>query len=197
MITASATVLGAVLGAIVPGLLHHSAPRAASRPTGALTRPALQPTHPNLSPTPATSPPTNRPEYLSNMAGQVTSDNSPQTNSWTMQENAYPHSIGYPGECYADSVNYDLKNTSYSWFDATVGVNDDADQMDQGTQVTFTVIVNPGNKQSTTTATWGAPRPIRIPIHGATMLTLETATGLGCLESSGSVAVWGNARLIP
>ena len=114
-----------------------------------------------------------------------------------MEENAYPHSIGYPGECYGDSVNYDLKNTSYSWFVANVGVNDGADSMDQGTQVTFTVVVNPGNTQYTRKATWGKPKPIRIAIHGATMLTLETITGMGCLESAGSVAVWGNARLLP
>ena len=108
----------------------------------------------------------------------------------------FPNSIGYAGDCSIDSVNYVL-NGAYQWFDATVGVNDDASQDDQTTAVEFTVIVNPGNKQINAQPQWEQPASFHVPVVGATELTLETNTDLGDCLSGESEAVWGNARLVP
>ncbi len=132
-----------------------------------------------------------------------------------MLKHLYASSIGYPGVqnlCgwgSALSVTYSL-NGRYKAFDATVGVNDTADQADQGppstaTPVYFTVYGNPGGGSMTTlannvTAEWGNPKPIQVNVRGATMLTLITSidapANLTCLAPD-SKAVWGNARLLP
>jgi NPCBM/NEW2 domain len=143
------------------------------------------------------------PEYLADMSYQVaTGTNSPQTNTtdtpWSLGGTPYPNSIGYAGDVSTDSVNYTIKGSPYGWFDATVGVNDNAAVSDQGIQVQFTVIVNPGNRQYTETVQWDQPATFHVNIRGAAMLTLETNTFFNDINlSSSSYAVWGNARLAP
>ena len=138
--------------------------------------------------------------YLASMNGQAANDSdTPQIHQWTMQGTAYPNSIGYDGTYSVESVQYDLKGTHDSWFDATVGINDEADTLNQGEQFGFTVIMNPGNRQSTYNASWDQPTPIHLALDGATVITLQTDTSGGTDFSlfPGSVALWGNARLTP
>jgi NPCBM/NEW2 domain-containing protein len=209
-ITAAGGILAAVL-AVAGGWLHYSGPGSAAAPAQTVSSPAAPPANhprPSTNSTPPTSQPTtaSAPVYLAALTGK---GDVPQSGSWTMLSHLYTHSLGYAGAggCGSTpSVNYAL-NGKYKSFDATVGVNDTADQADQGppttaTQVHYTVYANPGGGQMTTvadvTAEWGNPQNIHVNVHGASLLTLQTSgdNPATCLAFD-SEAVWGNARLLP
>jgi len=134
------------------------------------------------------------------MNGEVTGgSDSPELNHWAMLGTVYQNSIGYDGTDYGESIQYVLKGAHYSWFDATVGINDGAVDLNQGEQFGFTVVMNPGDREYNYSAAWDSPTPIHLALNGATVITLETDTTGGTDFSlfPGSVALWGNARLTP
>jgi hypothetical protein len=200
IITAASGIIVAVIGAISAigaGWLNYTGP-GSSTPQSAspMTKPAQASPTASQSPKPKLA---NSSAYLTTVPGQASSDSDTlQNGQWTILGTTYPHSVGYNGTDSVESISYSLKGKSYSWFDATVGVNDDADTLNQDTPITFTVMLSPGDTQATYTASWHKPQSIHLPLHGATLLTLQTDTTGGLYSLfPGSVAVWGNARLTP
>jgi hypothetical protein len=205
-IGAAGVILAAVISA-ANGWLHYTGPGSTPPPAQAASRPASPPANPpqsSTNPTPATSPQspatTSGTVYLASMNSLVASgSDTPKIHQWIMQGTAYPNSLGYDGTSSVESVQYDLKGTHCSWFDATVGINDAANVLNQNEQFGFTVTMNPGNRQYTYNASVGQPTPIRLALHGATVIALQTDTSGGSNFSlfPGSVALWGSARLTP
>jgi hypothetical protein len=151
------------------------------------------------SPTPSVSSrqgPDATQQYLANLSVSTNTD-QPQDNSWTMEGRTYADSIGYPEVGEEESATYKLTGRFRSFL-VTVGVNDDANPMDQGIDIEFAVYANPGGgaitELSDTTAQWGHTKSINVNIAGATTLTLTTSSPSG-LTSPDSVAVWGTPRL--
>jgi Swt1-like HEPN/NPCBM/NEW2 domain len=139
----------------------------------------------------------NSPQYLAGLNGDSGDTDTPQDGSWIMQGKTYAHSIGYAQLGQEVSLTYELKR-SYNYFIATIGINDNADPMDQNTSVEFIVYGNPNGGSivslSDETVQWGKPALIDVNVRGATTLRLVTSSYEG-LVSVSSVAVWGNARL--
>lgn len=159
---------------------------------------------PSSSAQPSSS--TGPPVYLADQPIDPGSTSPPQTGTWSMLHHSYARSIGYLGDnnvCGPDSatISYGLGGR-YQWFQATVGLNDDAAPADQemasNTGADFTVQANTGGGSMRTIFDgqewWGHPVQIQVSVVDATLLQLETN---GCLSSSDSVAVWGSARLLP
>jgi NPCBM/NEW2 domain len=202
-ITAAGAVLAAAMG-LAGGWFHYSGPgsTAPSAPTASpLASAPANHGRPSANPTPADSPQspatTGDTVYLANMNGEVAGDSDrPQLSQWAMLDTVYPNSIGYVGTDQLESIQYNLKGTHYSWFDATVGINDGADDLNQGEQFGFTVIMNPGDREYDYNAAWDSPTSIHLALNGATVLTLQTDTTGGIFSLfPESVALWGNARL--
>ena len=170
-----------------------------ANPSGNATPRASPDASPSSSP--QAGAPTGPRVYLADMSGDPASTTPPQTGTWGMLDHSYTHSIGYPGDCSTETVNYSLAGR-YQRFQATVGLNDDADPEDQGTASSdgadFTVFANTGGGSmrsvSTGQAFWGHPITVSVSVAGATLLQLQTGS---CFDSSSSVVVWGNASLLP
>lgn len=140
--------------------------------------------------------------YLADMTADPSNYDSPQPNTWKMVGMTYPHSLGYPGGfCSSDEISYSLGG-HYQRFQATVGLNYDADLQDQDTAsndgANFTVKADTGGggmkEVFSGHAFWDRPIKVDVPVAGATMLQLTTDA---CLNSSNSFAVWGSPSLLP
>jgi Swt1-like HEPN/NPCBM/NEW2 domain len=154
---------------------------------------------PSTGPSPTAQATSNSPQYLAGLPADSGDSDAPQSGSWTIQGHTYAHSIGYGGLGQSVSITYELKG-SYRAFLATIGVNDDADPIDQNTPVEFIVYGNPGGGSNSVlsdqTVQWGKPGSVDVDLRGATTLTLVTESASGLISPS-SIAVWGNARLFP
>jgi len=121
-----------------------------------------------------------------------------------MAGKSYSNSLGYPGypsfASETESVSYKLPR-GYHWFEATVGLNDQAGNDDRGNATNqgavFTVYTNADGSLHQIYQVqpfWGKPSTIDINIGNATELMLSTEN---MLEDNSSEAVWGTARVTP
>lgn len=119
-----------------------------------------------------------------------------------MAGNSYGNSLGYPAPFTfeTESVTYQLPR-GYHWFEAMVGLNDQAGTDDRGDAdnqgAVFTVYANVGGSLHQVYQVqpfWGKPRPIHVSVAGATELMLSTDN---MLDDSSSEAVWGSAEVVP
>lgn len=140
-----------------------------------------------------------RPLYLSGLTGSTARyDASPPENgSWAISGVDYPHSLGYPDLSSQEFVTFQF-NSSYQYFEATVGVADGADPSDQNTAVDFEVDTGSGSQLGSADAQYGHPALIKIKVTGISSVTLYTDPsefGFNYGDND-SIAVWGNAELI-
>ncbi len=137
-------------------------------------------------------------QYLVDATIIKASPGPPATGNWDMQHHLYEHSVGYPELSSHQTVSY-LLNGHYSWFQATVGLNDETTPKDQTVPVIFTVIAMRGSVQvnsRTIRTRYGAPQTIVLEISGADTLKIETYPAGAPLTNRDSIAMWGSAGLV-
>lgn len=169
-------------------------PAAVASPTGISAPPS----------TPHTPSTTLKPLYLDTLTGTTNQDDTqaaaPESGSWQLGTQAYPHSLGYSADLnlcdLSQSVTYAIPG-GYQFLVATVGVSDTpTDTSGQGVAVSFEVDDGSGNQLGSQSAQYGQSEAIRVDIQANTTLTLVTASTRGCFGSGSTEAVWGDAQLI-
>jgi Swt1-like HEPN/NPCBM/NEW2 domain len=139
------------------------------------------------------------PLYLSSLTGSTAGYDTdpPELGSWSISSVDYSHSLGYPDLCLTGYITFEFA-PSYQYFEATVGIADGADPSDQSTPVDFEVDTGSGTELGSTAAQYGHPASIKVNIAGVSSVTLDTSAST-CFNTgdNDSIAVWGNAELIP
>jgi hypothetical protein len=161
-------------------------------PTGSIST-QVSPTPEISSRSPAASATLN-PIYLTNLTG---SGSAWQNGSWSLGGKYYSRSLGVPDPCNGEtSVTYRWSGY-YSQFIATVGVTDAASPNNQNDPVNFAVYADASEtiQLGTKSAQYARPAIIDVPLQtGETSITLDANDGGYCEIS---IAVWGDARIIP
>jgi len=139
-------------------------------------------------------------EYLIRLR-MYSSTGMPQSGTRSMHYESFPHSIGYRAISRNEVAVWEL-NGAYDSFNATVGLNEETQPIDQYKKVDFKVIANPDGGPMETledikVSSNDDPASINVSVRRATRLMLETSPVSADLVNSDSIAVWGDPLLIP